>query len=104
MDVARKASAVGRNALEQVNRQRLPAAGALDSAAVGLEHRADAMPRAAKAARALHDASAYIRDHDVDTMLYDMRQFVRTHPVEFLSAAVVAGYIVGRVIRGRSLV
>jgi hypothetical protein len=102
-EISDKIAELGRTAREQLDQGRFHAARALDSAAVKLEGKAESAA-ADKAARALHHASGYLRDHDTEAMMLDLKQLVRHHPVEFLSAAVVTGYVIGRVLRGRPVI
>ena len=102
-EISDKIAELGRTAREQLDQGRFHAARALDSAAVKLEGKAESVA-ADKAARALHHASGYLRDHDTEAMMLDFKHLVRHHPVEFLSAAVVTGYVIGRVLRGRPVI
>jgi hypothetical protein len=102
-EISDKIAGLGRTAREQLDQGRFHAARALDSAAVKLEGKAESAA-ADKAARGLHHASGYLRDHDTEAMMLDFKQLVRHHPVEFLSAAVVTGYVIGRVLRGRPVI
>lgn len=80
------------------------AASAFESAADKLDDRvahSDGMPAkaAGRAAEGMHAAAGYLEQHDTTEIVDDVEQYVRAHPVRSLSAAVAAGFIVGRILR-----
>lgn len=78
-------------------------AGALDQAASGLEERASSGGvtgmAAERTAEGMHSAAGYLKDHETSEIWDDVEQYVRTHPVQAVAAAVVTGIVVGRVLR-----
>lgn len=102
-----KASEATQKATEKVDERRGQTAEAMDSAAVQIRERGESLPggertteMAATAADKVEATSTYIRDNDVQDMMADLETFVRSHPTQSLVAAGVAGFLVGRMLRG----
>ena len=106
-----KASEIGASAGEALHSGRIAAADSLDSASQGLHANADSLGRAAHSAadsvsRVGHqaadkiDATAqYVRSHSAKALVADIENFVKENPGKSLLAAVVLGFVVGRVIK-----
>jgi ElaB/YqjD/DUF883 family membrane-anchored ribosome-binding protein len=86
----------GRKAADTIDTKRIPAANALHRAAHVLERKAHNWEQGQKAARGLHQAAHYVRDHDVDTMRSDLERTVRRYPGYSLGAAAAFGFLFGR--------
>jgi hypothetical protein len=86
----------GRRAAATIETKRIPAADALDRAAEVLERKAHNWEKGQQAARGLHNAAHYVRDHDVDTMRFDLERVIRRNPGYSLGAAAALGFLFGR--------
>jgi ElaB/YqjD/DUF883 family membrane-anchored ribosome-binding protein len=80
------------------------AAGALDSAAERLEDRAASSSgmqaaTAERAAQGMQAAAGYLQEHDTAEIWDDLEQYVKTHPLQSVAAAVAAGLVIGRALR-----
>jgi hypothetical protein len=53
----------------------------------------------AKAADALDNASGYLRTHETSEILNDVESYAKAHPAQALAGAVVAGFVLGRILR-----
>lgn len=103
-DLKSKASGVGAEAADTMDRARATAAGGIDSAASALHEGAEALASggsrvrsgAHKAADALVTSAEYIRGHDVGDMVDDLMTVVRKNPGPALLGAAALGYLVGR--------
>jgi len=51
-----------------------------------------------KVADKLHTTSGYVQQHDTMEILDDIEKFVRDHPLQAVGAAVVAGFVLARII------
>ncbi len=101
-----KVSDAGRQAGEQIDAKRGPAADSLQSAATALHERADSLPGgetvksvAHSAADKLQSTAGYIREHDVQAMLSDVEDMVRRNPGPSLLVAAAIGFLIGRAFR-----
>lgn len=101
-----KASEVGRQAGEQIDAKRGPAADSLQSAASAIHEKADSLPGgetvksvAHSAAEKLDSTAGYIREHDVQAMLSDVENMVRRNPGPSLLIAAGIGFLIGRAFR-----
>ena len=106
-----KASELGTSAGEALHSGRIAAADSLDSASQGLHSNADSLGKAAHSAadsvsRMGHqaadkiDATAkYVRSHTAKDLVADLENFVKQNPGKSLLAAVVLGFVAGRVIK-----
>ena len=52
-----------------------------------------------RVAGGLEKAGQYLRDKDSSQMFDDVEEYVRSHPMQGLVGAVVAGFVIGRVLR-----
>jgi hypothetical protein len=86
----------GRKAADTIDSQRGTAAGALERAAHALETKTTNWTTGQKAARSLHHAAGYVRDHDVNTMRDDFSRTIRRNPGYSLLAAAGLGFILAR--------
>jgi hypothetical protein len=85
------------------------AAERLDQVAEQIDSMADRIPQRGPGARAgtlVHSAAdtiealaRFFRDNDVETLERDLGRIVAQRPVTTLAAAVVAGFVVGKVLR-----
>jgi hypothetical protein len=98
-----KASDLGHSVSESIEGSRKTAAGGLESAASSLHQRADQLPGgqgvasfAHKAADKLTTTANYIRDHDVDAVVEDVKALLKAHPGPALFGATVIGFLLGR--------
>lgn len=101
-----KASELGRQATEQVDAKRGPAADTLENAAAAVHDKADTLPggetvrgAAHAAADKLESTAGYIREHDVRTMISDLEGIVRRNPGPALLSAAAIGFLIGRAFR-----
>lgn len=103
-DLKGKASGVGAEAADTMDRARAATAGGIDSAASALHEGAEALASggsrvrsgAHKAADALVTSAEYIRGHDMGDMVDDLMTVVRKNPGPALLGAAALGYLVGR--------
>jgi hypothetical protein len=83
---------------------------AKDQAASGLERAAhmahqrasgSGMPAEAgtKVANVMEDTAKYVRTHDTNDVWGDVEFYVRSHPIQALAAAVVGGFVLGKLFR-----
>ena len=86
----------GRKAADTIDDARIPTANTLHRAAHALEEKAHNWERGQQAARGLHQAAHYVRDHDVDAMRSDVERTVRANPGYSLAAAAAIGFLFGR--------
>ena len=93
---------MGRRAANAINDRRDALARGLDSAASSLHQQADStrggrVPHATRAAAsAMESAADYIRDHEVDEMVADVKDLAKRHPGAILLTAVAAGFLLVR--------
>ncbi len=104
-----KAGEVTHKTEEAVNRGRDRAASALDRAAAKIRGVGTRIPGgqrttgiADRTAGKLSHTAGYLREHDARAMASDVKESVRRHPTEALIGALIAGFLVGRSVRGRS--
>jgi hypothetical protein len=83
----------------------------LDKAAQGLGSAADKMRTRAeedegirgslegKAAEAMDKTAGYLKDHDSQELMRDVEEFVKAHPLQAAAGALVAGYVLGKLVR-----
>lgn len=102
-----KVSEMGRRAADKIDDNLGAAAGGLDRAAAGLRGRADHLPGVEQvealahgAADKLSSTADYLRSHDVDRVLGDVKVLVTKHPGPSLLVAGVIGFWLGRTLIG----
>jgi hypothetical protein len=100
--VRARASDIGHKAAASIDDKRDTVARGMDSAASTLRDRAEAMP-GGKVARAAHGAAGametaadYVREHDVQGMITDVREGVKRHPGVTLLTAAAVGFLLAR--------
>jgi ElaB/YqjD/DUF883 family membrane-anchored ribosome-binding protein len=91
----------GRRAVDTLEGARIPTANTLHRAAHVLEDKAQNWERGKQAARGLHNAAHYVRDHDVDAIRSDVERAVRLNPGYALAAAAGFGFLLGRFLSRR---
>ena len=94
----------GQKAQEQLDKGTDQAAGGLEQAAERLRSQtegSEGMPAqmGVKAADTMESAAGYLRDHNTEDILNDVEHYVKEHPTQALVGAVVAGFVIGRVLR-----
>lgn len=103
-DQAREAAGnVGVRAREMEERGREQASSGLESVAEQLRERAagdgTTGELAEKAAMSMERTAGYLREHSASDMSSDIEAYVREHPMQGVAAAIVAGFVIGRVLR-----
>lgn len=98
-----KAQAVGTAAVNAIDQNREPAARLLSDAASAISDRARRLPSGTSVARladttaAKIDATArYVREHDAQQMMDEVKAFVKNNPGAAVLGAAVVGVLVGR--------
>jgi ElaB/YqjD/DUF883 family membrane-anchored ribosome-binding protein len=92
-----KVQDVGEKAARRADRARVSAASGLDTLSSTLHKRGDNVASAAHhAADAVHSGAEYLRAHDVETMMSDLKDVVRRNPGLALLGAAALGLILGR--------
>ena len=87
----------GRKAVDNLDAQRAPAAGTLDSTASVLNEQADRVAGAARAtADKLHATADYVRNQDIKAMARDIEDLVRRYPGPALAFAAAVGFMTAR--------
>jgi ElaB/YqjD/DUF883 family membrane-anchored ribosome-binding protein len=101
-----KAYEAGRQATEQIDAKRGPAADALENAATTVHKTAESLPGgetvrnvAHSTAEKLETTAGYIREHDVKAMFSDVEDLVRRNPGPSLLIAAAIGFLIGRAFR-----
>jgi ElaB/YqjD/DUF883 family membrane-anchored ribosome-binding protein len=98
------ASEAGQKAKETIEQNREQAASGMERAAEmvrGQVGEGSGLPAQAgtKVADTMESAATYLREHSTDDMMGDMERFVREHPAQAVAGAVIAGFVIGRVLR-----
>jgi hypothetical protein len=92
-----KVQGVGAKAAQRADKARVGAAAGLDTVASTLHERGDRVASAAhSAADAVTSGAEYLRAHDVNTMMGDLKEVIRRNPAASLLGAVALGFILGR--------
>jgi ElaB/YqjD/DUF883 family membrane-anchored ribosome-binding protein len=52
-----------------------------------------------KAADSMEQAAGYLRDHETAEMWADFEKYAKEHPMQAVGGAVVAGFLLGRILR-----
>jgi ElaB/YqjD/DUF883 family membrane-anchored ribosome-binding protein len=96
---------IGHRAVDAIDDKRDAVAQGMGSAAARLHERAASLPggeqvvRAAhRAAGAMETAAGYLRDHDLESMLDDVRQVVKRRPGATLLVVAAVGFLLGRAV------
>lgn len=105
-----RVSELGRKAANAIDENMDSAAGGLDKAAATLHGRADNLPGvetlsnlAHATADKLSATAGYVREHDVDKIMADVKTLVRNNPGPSLLVAGVVGFLVGRAFRSSDI-
>lgn len=98
-----RASDMGQMAADKIDENRDATAEGLEKAAAALHGKADGLPGGEKVsdlahmtAEKLNSTAEYVREHDVKSMLGDVKSLVRRNPGPSLLAAVAVGFLIGR--------
>jgi ElaB/YqjD/DUF883 family membrane-anchored ribosome-binding protein len=98
-----RATEMGRNAEQSVNRGMQTAADKLQRTASSLRSNAPADNKvgqmANRAADSIEHAASYMRDHDVRDVMTDVEGAVRRNPGPSLAVAAAFGFLLGMAIR-----
>jgi ElaB/YqjD/DUF883 family membrane-anchored ribosome-binding protein len=94
----------GHKAQDQLDKGTDQAAGGLEQAADKLRSQtgnSEGMPAqaGAKVADSMETTASYLREHNTEEILNDVEHYVKEHPTQALVGAVVAGFMIGRVLR-----
>ena len=96
----------GRKAAERIEQGRESAARGLGNAATVLHEKADNLPGVQKVSRMTHvvadrmeSCAEYLRGHDLAAMARDAESSIRRNPGMSLALAVVAGFLISRMVR-----
>ncbi|MDP9088277.1 MAG: hypothetical protein M3O26_06030 [Pseudomonadota bacterium] len=103
-----KAAELSHAAASQIDSSRGTAASGIASAAASLHDHAEDLPGGERVANLAHSAADkmsstadYIRDHDMDAMVQDVKALVKKNPGPALLGAVVLGVLLGRAFSSR---
>ena len=103
-----KAAELGHSAAAQIDSSRGAAAGGIASAAASLHGHADQLPGGERVASIAHSAADrlsstadYIRGHDMDAMVNDIKALVKNNPGPALLGATAIGFLLGRAFSSR---
>jgi hypothetical protein len=100
-----KASEYGDKAREQAEAGKDQAASGMEKAAGMLRERTAgtdggvASQAGTKVADGMESAASYLRQHDTTEMWNDVEAYAKQHPTQALAGAVIAGFLLGRLIR-----
>ncbi len=105
-----KVSEFGRKAADTIDQGLGSAASGLDKAAATLHEKAENLPGVDTISGLTHSAAdklsataGFVREHDVETMMSDVRRMVRNNPGPSLLAVGVIGFLVGRAFRSNRI-
>ena len=95
---------LGARAMEAADKGREKAAEGVDTAASRLREQVEGEGGVketvgVKVADGLERTAGYLREHETEELLNDLERFAREHPMQALGGAVVAGFLLGRVLR-----
>jgi ElaB/YqjD/DUF883 family membrane-anchored ribosome-binding protein len=99
-----KAQEYGEQAQQRAEQGKEQAAGGMERAAETLRSRTGdssgvTAEAGTKAADAMEGAASYLRSHDTTEIWSDVESFAKTHPTQALAGAIVAGFVLGRILR-----
>ena len=105
-----KVSEYGRKAADAIDQNLDSAANGLDKAAASLHGKAENLPGIDKVSGLAHSSAdklsataGYVREHDVERMMTDVKTLVRNNPGPSLLAVGVIGFLVGRAFRSNNI-
>lgn len=103
-----KATELSHSAAAKMDNSRSAAAGGMASAAASLHGHADDLPGGERVAGIAHSAADklsstadYIRGHDMDAMVNDIKALVKNNPGPALLGATAIGFLLGRAFSSR---
>jgi hypothetical protein len=98
-----KVSDLGRAAADRIDDNRGAAATGLDKAASALRANAGSLPGGETVSSMAHatadrisSTAGYVREHDINRMMADVKTLVKNNPGPSLIAAAVIGFLAGR--------
>ncbi len=95
-----KIADLGRKTVDQIDSTREPIANTLDKSATTLHETGDSAARAAHAtAEKLQSTARYVRQNDLQSMFFDIKDLAKEYPGPCLAAAVAVGFLLGRMFR-----
>jgi len=94
-----KASEYGQVAQERIDENWGQAADTMEDAASKVRQRFGDSGAGETAASTMEKTASYVREHTTDEMLGDVEAYVREHPAQSVMGAVVAGFLLGRILR-----
>lgn len=97
-----KAEEVGRQAQDKADEGINQAAGGLETAAEKIREKTPddgiAGEASEKVASGVESAASYLREKDSAQIFEDVESYAREHPMQALGAALVAGFVIGRIL------
>lgn len=99
-----KAAEYGERTRQQVESGKEQAAEGMEQTAGKLRERTqgqDGMQAKVgeRAAEGMEKTASYLREHDTNEMVDDVERYVKEHPGQAVLGAVVAGFVIGRILR-----
>jgi ElaB/YqjD/DUF883 family membrane-anchored ribosome-binding protein len=98
-----KTQEVARQAQEKADQGINQAAGGLETAAEKLREKTPdegvVGQASEKVASGVESAAGYLRDRDSKQIVEDIENYAREHPAQAVGAALVAGFLIGRILR-----
>jgi hypothetical protein len=99
-----KASEYGERAKEQIEAGREQTASGMERAAGMVRERTGdssgvAGQAGVKVAESMESAAVYLREHNTADIWSDVESYAKQHPGKALAGAVVAGFLIGRLLR-----
>ena len=96
------AASIAQAAAEKVDSKRGAAASGIDSAAAGLKGGGERVASFAHgAADKLSTTADYIREHDMNAMVADVKTLVKNNPVPALLGAAALGFVLAKAFSSR---
>ena len=94
-----KASEMSDRAREQAEAGKDQAATGMHTAADRIRERAGGSEAGEKVAGTMDSTASYLQEHSTAEIWNDVEDYVRKHPGQALAGAVVAGLLLGRILR-----
>jgi ElaB/YqjD/DUF883 family membrane-anchored ribosome-binding protein len=99
-DAFEQVGALGRTAGKKLDEARRNTADALTGSASSVRDAGEAIDELAEKAAAKLDSTAkYVRSHDAEGILTDVRHVIRRHPASVVTGAAAVGFLFGLAIR-----
>jgi ElaB/YqjD/DUF883 family membrane-anchored ribosome-binding protein len=92
-------SEYGQEAQHRAEEGRERTAESLGRAATEVRGRAGNMPGGQQVAEGMERTAEYLREHDTTEIMNDVERYVRQHPMQAIAGAVVAGFVIARILR-----